>query len=153
LAAVTTDDDRRTAIRRGCDRFLRGHPPRATGEWLAELAEYAGDREPDRYAEGELIESLETRVADLLGTDAAVFMPSGTMAQQAALRVWADETGLDTVALHPLAHLEQHELRAAWELHRLRPLYLTQETRQPTVADLAETGRAGGHRGGGAAAA
>ncbi len=134
---MPTDDERGRAVRQGCDRFLLGHPPRATGEWLAELAEYAGDREPDRYAEGALIESLETRLADLLGTDAAVFMPSGTMAQQAALRVWAEETGLDTVALHPLSHLERHELRALWELHHLRPLYLTHENRQPTVADLA----------------
>jgi threonine aldolase len=134
---VTTDDERRTSIRRNCDRFLSHHPPRTTGEWLAELAEYAGDREPDRYGEGELIESLETRVAELLGTEAAAFMPSGTMAQQAGLRVWADETGLDTVALHPLTHLEQNELRALWELHHLRPLFLTDENRQPTVADLA----------------
>jgi threonine aldolase len=107
-------------------------------EVLTELADYAGDREPDRYADGELIESLESRVAGLLGTEAAAFMPSGTMGQQAALRVWADETGMDTVALHPQTHLEQNELRALWELHHLRPLFLTEENRQPTVADLAE---------------
>lgn len=105
---------------------------------LTELAAYAGDREPDRYAEGELIESLEQRVAGLLGTEAAAFMPSGTMAQQAALRVWADETGVETVALHPLTHLEQNELRAVWELHHLRPLFLTDEPRPPLADDLAD---------------
>jgi threonine aldolase len=134
---VTTEDDRRTAIRGNCDRFLLHHPPRTTGEWLAELAEYAGEREPDRYGGGELVESLEARVAQLLGTESAAFMPSGTMAQQAGLRVWADETGLDTVALHPKAHLELNELRALWELHHLRPHFLTDENRQPTAADLA----------------
>jgi threonine aldolase len=134
---VTTDQERLLTIRRGCDRFLLNHPPQSARNALSELAEYADDREPDRYAEGELIESLESRVAALLGTEAAAFMPSGTMAQQAALRVWADETGLDTVALHPLAHLEQNELRALWELHHLRPLMLTDEARQPDVSDLA----------------
>lgn len=124
-------------IRRGCDRFLLHHPPQTLRDALSELSAYAGDREPDRYGEGELIDSLETRVAGLLGTESAAFMPSGTMAQQAALRVWADETGLDTVALHPQTHLEQNELRALWELHHLRPLMLTDEARQPDVSDLA----------------
>jgi threonine aldolase len=111
---------------------------RSLADRLADLIPYATDREPDLYGEGELIESVEARVAGLLGTEAAAFMPSGTMAQQAALRVWADETGIDTVALHPLAHLERNELRAVWELHQLRPLYLTDAPRQPTVEDLTE---------------
>ncbi len=137
MANVTSDQERIATIRRQCDRFLLWHPRRAPQEILADLAQYAGDREADLYAEGELIESLEHRVAGLLGTEAAAFFPTGTMAQQIALRVWADETGMDTVALHPLMHLEQNELRAAWELHHLRPLMLTDEPRQPTAADLA----------------
>jgi threonine aldolase len=134
---VTDLDERAAAIRQSCDRSLLGHPLRTAKAWLTELAACAGEHEIDRYGEGDLIESLEARVADLLGMEAAVFVPSGTMAQQAALRTWADETGVDTVALHPLSHLEQHELRALWELHGLRPLHLTQEPRQPTVVDLA----------------
>lgn len=104
---------------------------------LADLAAVAADREPDWYGGGGVIDEVERRVAELLGTEAAVFLPSGVMAQQIALRVWADETGHDTIALHGLAHIEVHELGAAWELHRLRPRYLTRDKRLPTVEDLA----------------
>jgi threonine aldolase len=134
---MTTDQQRVDAIRDGCVRFLGWNPRRPTGTILADLAQYAGDRRADVYGEGELIESLEARVAGLLGTETAAFFPSGVMAQQAALRVWAEATGLDTVALHPLSHLEHDELRALWELHYLRPVMLTDEPRQPAVADLA----------------
>jgi len=137
VATVTSGEARAETIRRGCDRFLAHHPPRTPREILADLSEYAGEREPDRYGQGELIESLEERVAALLGTESAAYFASGTMAQQAALRVWADETGMDTVVLHPLTHIEQDELRAVWELHHLRPLMLTDENRQPSVEDLA----------------
>jgi threonine aldolase len=134
---VASEQERVDEIRDRCDRFLVFHPRRTTGAILSDLAEYAGDRMADIYAEGELIESLEGRVAGLLGTEAAAFFPSGTMAQQAALRVWSEKTGVDTVALHPLSHIDHDELRAVWELHHLRPLMLNHERRQPSVADLA----------------
>ncbi|NEE54666.1 threonine aldolase, partial [Streptomyces sp. SID8455] len=55
---------------------------------------------------GGVVTALERRVAGLLGTEAAAFFPTGTMAQQVALRCWAGRTGNATVALHPLAHPE-----------------------------------------------
>lgn len=131
-------DEQRAEIRRGCDRFLQLYGRMSIADELASLAEVAGDREPDRYGGGELIEELEHRLAGLFGTEAAAFLPSGTMAQQIALRVWADETGVDTVALHGLAHLQMHELDAAWEIHHLRPRFLTHDPRHATVDDLAE---------------
>ena len=36
-------------------------------------------------------------------------MPSGTMAQQIALRIWSDHRATRTVAFHPTCHLEIHE--------------------------------------------
>ncbi len=45
----------------------------------------------------------------MLGKEAAVFMPSGTMAQQIALRIWSERRGSRTVAFHPTCHLEIHE--------------------------------------------
>jgi threonine aldolase len=104
---------------------------------LAALVAYAETREPDIYGAGPLIDEVEGRVAELLGTEAAVFLPSGIMGQQIALRVWADDTSRDTVALHRMAHIDVHEFGAAWELHRLRPRYLTGDHRLPTVDDLA----------------
>ena len=62
---------------------------------LTRLAEFvAEDEQPDHYGAGPVIEKLEKRVAGLLGKPAAAFMPSGTMAQQIALRLWADRRGL-----------------------------------------------------------
>ncbi len=104
---------------------------------LTALAALAGDRQRDTYGGGELIDELEGRLVELFGTEAAVFLPSGTMAQQIALRIWAEDGKNDTVALHGLSHLEIHELGAVWEMHRLRPRFLTREPRQPTVDDLA----------------
>ena len=70
------------------------------------------------------VTALETEVRELLGKPAAVFMPSGTMAQQIALRVHADRRGRRVVAFHPTCHLELHEDKAYQRLHGLvgRPL-------------------------------
>jgi threonine aldolase len=52
---------------------------------LRALAEWApSNDEVDLYGERALAERLEARVAELLGKEAAVWMPSGTMAQQIA---------------------------------------------------------------------
>ena len=40
----------------------------------------------DVYGNGELVEGFERKVAALLGEPAAVFMPSGVMAQATAVR-------------------------------------------------------------------
>jgi threonine aldolase len=69
----------------------------------------------------DVVRMLEERVATLLGTQEAAFFPTGTMAQQVALRCWAERTGSKTVALHPLAHLEMHERRALTTLTGCAP--------------------------------
>ena len=74
----------------------------------------------DAYGTGAVIESFEARVADLLGYPAARFMPSGTMAQPIALRVWCDRSGVRTFAMHPTSHLELHEQRGYAALHGLQ---------------------------------
>ena len=48
------------------------------------------------------VRALEERTADLLGKEAAVFMPSGTMTNQAAIRAWT-EPG-DEILLEAQAH-------------------------------------------------
>jgi threonine aldolase len=127
---------RRTAARRGATRWLLGHGDVAPSAWLAELAGATTEEHLDWYGEGGEVSALEREVAELLGTDAAVLMPSGIMAQQAALRSWADRAATDAVAVHGLSHLVVHELDALPELHGLRLQRLTSEPRQPTVQDL-----------------
>jgi threonine aldolase len=109
------DDDLR-ALRDSCDRFLTGHGAGRPGELLATIDP---GTVPDRYGEGGVVAELEADVAELLGTDAAVYLPSGTMAQQAALRVHAERRGRRTVVFHPMCHVVQHEGQALERLHGL----------------------------------
>ena len=92
----------------------------------------------DRYGRGELAERLEARVAELLGKEAAVWMPTGTMAQQIALRIHAARRGRDAIAFHPYCHLDTHEERGYQALHSLRAVLLGSRERLVRAADVEE---------------
>ena len=132
------DEERVRAAVAGAERFLNawhGTPrPRALLESLA-LATDEAER-ADRYGEGARIERLERRTGELLGKESAVFMPSGTMAQQIALRIWCDRRGCRTVAFHPTCHLELHEEKAYERLHGLHGTLVGDPTRLITLDDL-----------------
>ena len=128
--------DRRAEARRRCTRWLVGHGDITPRAWLADLVDAATEPDLDRYGTGGEVEALEHEVAQLLGTEAAVFMPSGVMAQQAALRSWVERSSTDAVAVHGLSHFVLHERDALSQLHHLRVQHLTQEPRPATVADL-----------------
>ncbi len=61
------------------------------GEYAALLARLAtaGGIVPDEYSLGGVVAELEDRMAALLGKEAAIFMPSGTLANHLALRLLA----------------------------------------------------------------
>src|SRR5690242_11351308 len=63
---------------------------------------------------------LERRVTELLGTAEAMFFPSGTMAQQVALRVHAERRGRTAFAAHPQTHLAVWEGQGYAAVHGLR---------------------------------
>ena len=120
-----------------CERFLFGHGPQRPRAVLADLAAEAGlDEEPDRYGEGSLISDFEGDIAALLGKEAAVFLPSGTMAQQIALRIWAGRARNSTVAFHPTCHLEIHEQKGYELLHGLHGQLVGERSRLITLGDL-----------------
>ncbi|WP_438292432.1 threonine aldolase family protein [Streptomyces sp. HUAS TT7] len=96
---------------------------------------YDLDEFADIYGNGAVTE-LERRTAEELGFPAAAFFPTGTMAQQAALRCWAARTGNPTVALHPLAHPEVHERQAFSQLSGLRTVHPTDEPRLPKAEEV-----------------
>jgi threonine aldolase len=83
---------------------------------------------------------LERRVADLLGTGAALFFPSGTMAQQVALRIHADRRNRWAFATHPQSHLEVWEKHGYQVVHGLRFHPAGDRHRLMTGADLAAVG-------------
>jgi threonine aldolase len=65
----------------------------------------------DLYGEDPTVIELETTVAGLLGKDWAVYVPTGTMANQIAVRVHTQPG--DTVILEAGAHIGNHEMGAA----------------------------------------
>jgi threonine aldolase len=77
------------------------------------------DAEEDVYGEGGAVTALEQHIAALLDKPAAVFLPSGTKAQAATLRVHADRRTTRTVLWHPFCHLAQHEGQSYARLHQL----------------------------------
>lgn len=122
---------------RQCERFLGGHGVTSPRDVLAELAATTGsDEEADRYGGGTLIEEFEREVAGLLGKEAAVFLPSGTMAQAIALRIWSDRRGSGTVVFHPTCHLEIHEQKGYQMLHGLHGLLVGNPHELITLGDL-----------------
>ncbi len=133
-----TDDQRREeAIRNACTRFLMGHGRVRPHDVLADLSAFTDpEAQLDYYGAGDLIAGFEAEVADLLGKPAAVFMPSGTMAQQIALRIWADRSGNRAVAFHPTCHLELHEQQAYRLLHDLHGVLVGDRFRLMTLGDL-----------------
>ncbi|MCX5207414.1 beta-eliminating lyase-related protein [Streptomyces sp. NBC_00237] len=134
-------DQRRRDAWRGAKKVLARVPvEHRIGDSLAALAADAGavydlDAYVDLYGDG-VVGELERRTARALGKEAAAFFPTGTMAQQVALRCWAGRTGNSTVALHPRAHPEQHERNALSEVSGLRTVHPTGEPRLPTAEEV-----------------
>ena len=135
------DETREREAWKNCERFVAGVEPqrRDPRTMLLELAERApAVGEADRYGGGMLATRLEGRIAELLGKEAAVWMPSGTMAQQIALRIHALQTGRSLVAFHPHCHLDVHEERGYEWLHGLRATLLCERERLVQAEDVSK---------------
>ena len=134
---VLLDTPEAKEICKACHRFLTHDYPKTPRQVLSELAETIDpELEADRYGQGDLITRFESEVATLLGKEAAVFMPSGTMCQQIALRIWAGRRGTSNVVFHPKSHLETHEEKAYQRLHGLNGILVGSAERLLTLDDL-----------------
>ncbi|HET6855577.1 MAG TPA: beta-eliminating lyase-related protein, partial [Streptomyces sp.] len=140
----TSEEDerrrRRTAWKQSGRALWRPSVDLTVGERLTALAADAGSaydvgQWSDVYGDG-VVAELEERVARTLGMEAAAFFPTGTMAQQVALRCWAGRTGNPTVALHPMSHPERHEGGALSAVSGLRTVHPTDEHRLPTAEEV-----------------
>jgi threonine aldolase len=127
-------DEEIRARRAACSTFLTGDGLVAPAAMLASIP---SDVLTDTYGDGGVVAELERYVAELLGKPAAVFLPSGTMAQAATLRVHADRRTNRTVLWHPECHLDQHEGQAHARLHGLVGRPVGARHRLIELADLA----------------
>jgi threonine aldolase len=121
------------SLRWTCKRALNWHGNRNAAELLAEIPSDLGI---DRYGAGGAVQALEDEMREVLGKPAVVFMPSGTMAQQIAIRIHADKRGVRAFAFHPTAHLELHENKAYQRIHGLVGIPIGNAHRLLTLDDL-----------------
>src|SRR6266566_708788 len=120
-AAEELSTAEQAALRDQCSVFLAGHGRVTSADLLAGIP---ADTATDRYGEGGVVAELETEIAGLLAKPAAVFLPSGTMAQQSVLRV----------------HADRHEGQAYQRLHGLTGRPAGRLDRLLTIADLTAIG-------------
>ncbi|WP_059049198.1 threonine aldolase family protein [Paenibacillus senegalimassiliensis] len=113
-----------------------GHGKRNVDVLKQALDKVSGGLDSDMYGKGQAIEDFEAKMAGVLGKEAAAFFPSGTMAQQIALRIWCDQQETKRVAYHPLCHLEIHEEDGLKELHGIEPLLLASPDRLIRLSDV-----------------
>ncbi|MFT9599961.1 threonine aldolase family protein [Mesobacillus sp.] len=115
---------------------LPGHGRRNVQVLKEAFENIDGQVDSDIYGTGKVIEDFQDKIAAFLGKEKAVFFPSGTMAQQIALRIWCDEKRLQKVAYHPLSHLEIHEEDGLKELHNIKTVLLADEKRVIELDDV-----------------
>jgi threonine aldolase len=130
--------EQRQALRKRCTLIVPGFDvPDAAGEFR-QLADWCAEHgiDHDVYGKGELVEGFERKVAALLGKPAAVFMPSGVMAQLVAVRLWTEAARLPRFGMHPTSHLAHHEEQAFAALMHLHGVPVGDRLRPMTAADL-----------------
>ncbi len=104
------------ALAASCTRFLAGDGPRTADKLLGLIQP---GTKIDYYGLGGAVSELEEEVAALLGKQSALFFPTGTMAQQATIRVHSDRRQRRSVVFHPACHMETNEERGYQHLHGL----------------------------------
>ena len=135
---MTLSAEDRQKLRERCATVVGGFRSSSLADEFQMLADWcrANGVSRDNYGEGALIEDFERRIAGLVGKAAAVFMPSGVMAQLAAVRIWTERARLNRFGLHPTSHLIGHEREAYQALFGLHGAVVGDRLRPMTVADL-----------------
>lgn len=103
---------------------------------LVELTR-ASDDLKDRYGRGGAVEALEEAFATLLGTERAIYLPSGTMANQLAIRVLANDA--PTVLVQENSHVSRDEGDAAQTVHGKRLVLLAPRRPSFTADEMRST--------------
>lgn len=91
-----------------------------SAEMIAALSaeEFRNNIGDDVYGEDHLTKNFECEVAELLGKESALFVPSGTMANQLSIKVHTEDG--DEVILESDAHIFNYESAAAGVLSRVQ---------------------------------
>lgn len=113
-----------TSIRTECqyDLAFPFHGSQTPAQRLSAIGAFMEEQglKPDYYASGAASKLLESKVASLFGREAALWFPTGTMAQGIAARIYSAKTDLSEILLHPTSHLLLHENDGYHYAHGLR---------------------------------
>ncbi len=124
-------------IRRNCKWSVSRNYPKTPKQFFQEMADFVEDQcYGDVYGAGEELEEFEKSIAQKLGHEAALFLPSGTMAQLIAMRIWTDEKKNPLIGFHETSHLELHEQNAYAALHSLNAIHIGEKHRVINLDDL-----------------
>lgn len=136
---MTRTAEQRALLRKSCTIQLQGFADSSPADQLHQLAGWCESRqiEHDSYGEGKVVAALEQQVAKLLGKTAAVFMPSGVMAQLIALKLHTEQHRLNRFGLHQTSHLIGHEEQAYAALFGTHGVLVGEPHRPIVASDLA----------------
>lgn len=112
------------------------------GEWFNELEflqelQVAHQKQPlksDRYGTGGAVEELEKKMAALTGKEKAIFMPTGTMANQLAIATLSGEN--TKIFVQDMSHVYRDEADAAQSVHNKRLMPLAMDKTYFTADEL-----------------
>jgi len=120
-----------------CNKFVTRHKPLTQKQWLARMQELPElDLEIDLYGSGPAIQILESKVADLLGKESALFFHKGMVSQHSALLEWSKRNTSKKIAIHPQSHMEVDESLAYKELLGLESVMFGQENSAIKMEDI-----------------
>ncbi|MED5523649.1 MAG: beta-eliminating lyase-related protein [Pseudomonadota bacterium] len=94
------------------------------------------DEQADVYGAGPLINDFEQQLAQMLGKEAALFLPSGTMAQCLAMKIYCQDALNHRIGLHPTSHLLLHEQQAYQALYGLEAAPIGPRDAVPSLGDM-----------------
>lgn len=148
--AMPLNAQQRQQLRLQCRTLVPGFATLTPAQEFVALAAWCAAREglvpegsdtpqplQDVYGDGGLVAQFERQIATLLGKPAAVFMPSGVMAQLIAVKLHCEAARLPRFGLAPHSHLAVHEQEAAQALFGLHGVPLGPRLRPIVAADLA----------------
>ena len=130
--------EQRKALMQQCRVLLPGFPKRTPAQEFELMAQWCERNavDTDAYGKGTALAAFEKKIAGLLGKQAAVFMPSGKMAQLISMKIWTERAALPRFAMHPTSHLELHEARSYASLLHLQGVLAGDWNRPLNAADL-----------------
>ena len=92
----------------------------------------------DTYGKGGAISEFEQQLCELFGKPDGLFLPTGTLAQCAAVKCYSESSGRNEIGLHPTSHLLIHEHMAIEHLWGLKAIEVGMPEDVLTAGDLSQ---------------